>query len=287
MRGHKDQYRYIRDDGTVVWMEADLSVEMVGGEAIVSGSVRDISEWKNAEIAMKCQAEQLETANKELESFSYSVSHDLRAPLRAIDGFSRKLEREFGDKTEEKFTSSINVIRNNVKIMGNLIEDLLSFSRVQKTEMNIAVIDMRQLVGEVWNDIFNANQQLDLEFKANNILHGYGDRALIRQVLFNLLSNAVKFTKDRKPAIIEVTSYPESDNIVYSMKDNGIGFDMKYYDKIFGVFQRLHGEEFEGTGIGLAIVQRIIKRHGGNVWAKGEVDKGATFYFTLPSTHIG
>ena len=282
VRDHKDQYRYVRDDGSVVWMEADISVEMIGGEAIVSGSVRDISERKDAEIAMKCQTEQLEAANKELESFSYSVSHDLKAPLRAIDGFSRKLEREYGDKIDEKLATTINVIRNNAKMMGNLIEALLSFSKVQKTGMNIAVIDMHQLVAEVWNDILDANKERGLKFKANKILPGYGDRALIRQVFFNLLSNAVKFTKDRQPAVIEVNSYPESGKIVYSVKDNGAGFDMGYYDKLFGVFQRLHShDEYDGTGIGLAIVQRIVKRHGGDVWAKGEVNKGATFYFFL------
>ncbi|MGV8058182.1 MAG: ATP-binding protein [Smithellaceae bacterium] len=243
---------------------------------------QDITERKQAEEAMKIQARQTEEANKELESFSYSVSHDLRAPLRAIDAFSRKLEREYKDKVDENFAATINVIRSNTKAMGNLIEDLLSFSKVQKTGMSMAIIDMHQLAAEVWNDILDANKQRALKFKAGKILPGYGDRVLIRQVLFNLLSNAVKFTKDRKPGIIEISSYGESGKIVYCVKDNGAGFDMSYYDKLFGVFQRLHGrEEFEGTGIGLAIVQRIVKRHGGDVWAEGKVDQGATFYFTL------
>ncbi len=245
---------------------------------------QDITERKQAEEAMKIQARQTEEANKELESFSYSVSHDLRAPLRAIDGFSRKLEREYKDKIDENFAATINVIRSNTKAMGNLIEDLLSFSKVQNTGMSMAIIDMHQLAAEVWNDILDANKQRALKFKAGKILPGYGDRALIRQVLFNLLSNAVKFTKNRKPAVIEVNGYLESGKIVYSVKDNGAGFDMEYYDKLFGVFQRLHShKEYDGTGIGLAIVQRIIKRHGGDVWADGGINKGATFYFSLPS----
>jgi len=229
---------------------------------------------------------ELDAANKELEGFSYSVSHDLRSPLRAIDGYSRKLALEYGDKLDSEARRIIDVIRSNAKRMGVLINDLLSFSRVQKISMNTSEIEMAKVITEVWDEILTANQDRQLEFKITNILPANGDQSLIRQVLVNLLSNAVKFTKDRKPAIIEITSYPESDNIVYSVKDNGVGFDMKYYDKLFGVFRRLHGEEFEGTGIGLAIVQRIVQRHGGRVWAEGQVDKGATFCFTLPSKTI-
>ncbi len=255
------------------------------GEVIFWAGINlDISDLKKAEAVLKERTRQLEEANRELESFSYSVSHDLRAPLRAIDGFSRKLEREYGDKADEKFVRMINVIRSNTKLMDALIEDLLSFSKVQNTGMNTAAINMAQLVNEVWDDILAANKKRELEFRTLMILPGYGDRTLIRQVLFNLLSNAVKFTRDRKPGIIEISSHIESDKIVYCVKDNGAGFDMEYYDKLFGVFQRLHShDEYEGTGIGLAIVQRIIKRHGGHVWAEGKVDGGATFCFSLPS----
>ncbi|MEE9913038.1 MAG: PAS domain S-box protein [Deltaproteobacteria bacterium] len=255
------------------------------GEVIFWAGINlDISELKKAEMVLKERTRQLEEANRELESFSYSVSHDLRAPLRAINGFSRKLEREYGDKGDEKFARMINVIRSNTRVMDALIEDLLSFSKVQNTGMNIAVIDMARLVSEVWDDILAANKKRELKFRTITILPGYGDRTLIRQVFFNLLSNAVKFTRDRRPGIIEISSHVESDKIVYCVKDNGAGFDMQYYDKLFGVFQRLHShEEYEGTGIGLAIVQRIIKRHGGHVWAEGEVDMGATFCFSLPS----
>jgi chemotaxis family two-component system sensor kinase Cph1 len=167
--------------------------------------------------------------------------------------------------------------------MGVLIDDLLSFSRVLKESMNLVQIDMKQLVSEVWEDIRAANQEWELELKAANIMPAYGDLTLIRQVLFNLISNAVKFTKTRIPGIIEISSYMESDKVVYCVKDNGVGFDMAHYDKLFAIFQRLHIDEaYEGTGVGLAIVQRIVQRHSGRVWAEGKVDEGATFCFTLP-----
>jgi light-regulated signal transduction histidine kinase (bacteriophytochrome) len=230
---------------------------------------------------------ELDAANKELEGFSYSVSHDLRAPLRAIDGYSRKLAVEYGDKLDSEAGRIIGVIRSNTKRMGVLIDDLLSFSRVQKAGLNISEIEMAKVITEVWDEMQAANKDRQLELKITKILPANGDPSLIRQVLVNLLSNAVKYTKNKIPGIIEISSYSNSGNIVYCLKDNGIGFNMKYYDKLFGVFQRLHSsEEYDGTGIGLAIVQRIVKRHGGNVWAEGEVDKGATFYFTLPTKGI-
>lgn len=226
----------------------------------------------------------LEAANKDLESFSYSVSHDLRAPLRAIDGFSRKLVREFGGELGEEGARVISVIRGNTERMGVLIDDLLSFSRVQKTAMTFSAIDMDKLAGEVWDEIRGVNKERELSLKITKILPGYGDRTLIRQVLFNLIENAVKFTRNKKQGIIEMSSYQDSDKVVYCLKDNGAGFDMAYYDKLFGVFQRLHSsEEYEGTGVGLAIVQRIINRHSGKIWAEGELSKGAAFYFSLPS----
>ena len=226
---------------------------------------------------------ELEAANKELESFSYSVSHDLRAPLRAIDGYSRMFVKKYGSTLDEDAARMINVIRSNTEKMGCLIDDLLSFSKVLRNEMSTSTIDMEALAGEVWKDIQAENQERELEVRIAKLLPGLGDRPLIRQALFNLFSNAVKFTTKRKPAVIELNSYCESDKIVYCLKDNGVGFDMAYYDKLFGVFQRLHGQEYEGTGVGLAIVQRIINRHGGRVWAESEPDKGATFYFTLPT----
>ena len=226
---------------------------------------------------------ELGAANKELESFSYSVSHDLRTPLRAIDGYSRMLLRKYGDKIDEDASRMLSVIRSNTERMGLLIDDLLSFSKVQKDNIKVSKIDMNKLITEICDDIRAENHERELEFKITKILPANGDFSLIRQVLVNLISNAVKFTKSRIPSIIEISSYSEPGKIVYCLKDNGVGFDMAYYDKLFGVFQRLHGnEDYEGTGVGLAIVQRIIVRHGGRVWAEGEVDKGATFYFALP-----
>ena len=288
---------------------AEIHETILGGDFLVSttplydskgqpvGSVhvaRDITERKAAEDQLAKQAAQLqerkaqlEEINSELESFSYSISHDLRAPLRAIDGFSRIILRQQGDKFDEKTRHQFNMIRDNINLMGVLIENLLSFSRVQKASMSISVIDMDKLSREVWNEIRTANKERKLNFKITKIKPGYGDLTLIRQVLFNLFSNAVKFTKNQKRSIIEMSSYIESDKTVYCIKDNGAGFDMAHYDKLFGVFQRLHSnEEYEGTGIGLAIVQRIINRHGGRVWANSEVEKGATFCFTLNSAQI-
>jgi PAS domain S-box-containing protein len=268
----------------------DLAGKLVGSVHVA----HDITERKAAEDQLAKQAAQLqerkvqlEEINSELESFSYSISHDLRAPLRAIDGFSRIILRQQEDKFDEKTRHQFNLIRDNVKLMGVLIENILSFSRVQKTSMSISVIDMDKLAREVWNEIKTANKEQKIEFKIKKIKPGYGDHTLMRQVLFNLFSNAVKFTKNKKQGIIEMSCYIESGKTVYCIKDNGAGFDMAHYDKLFGVFQRLHSsEEYEGTGIGLAIVQRIINRHGGRVWANGEEGKGATFCYSLNSVPI-
>jgi light-regulated signal transduction histidine kinase (bacteriophytochrome) len=191
--------------------------------------------------------------------------------------------RKYGDQVGEDARRMLNVIRSNTERMNALIDDLLSFSRVLRESMTISKIDMGLLVSEVWDDLRAAHKERALEVKITELLPAFGDRALIRQVVFNLLSNAVKFTIGRTPGIVEISSADENGQIVYRVKDNGVGFDMRYYDKLFGVFQRLHSTaEYEGTGIGLALVQRIIHRHGGRVWAEGELNKGATFYFTLP-----
>lgn len=243
----------------------------------------DVTRSRKAEESLKQQAKELEDANKELESFSYSVSHDLKAPLRAIDGYSRMLLKKDVDKLSEDTIRKLDVIRSNAEKMNSLIDDLLSFSKVLSRGIAISEINMDKLAREVWAEIQAANTERELELRITSMLPGNGDPTLIRQVLFNLISNAVKFTKTRKPGIIEIDCYSEKGNAIYFIKDNGVGFDMAYYDKLFGVFQRLHShEEYEGTGVGLSIVQRIIVRHGGRVWAEGDVNKGATFYFTLP-----
>jgi two-component system sensor kinase len=226
--------------------------------------------------------ESLEAANKELESFSYTVSHDLRAPLRAIDGFSMMVLKGYADKLGDDGKRKLDVIRSNSQKMGKLIDDLLSFSRLGRKEILEARLDMEALVWSVWRELSLANPERRVQFSVNRLPPARGDQTLIKQVVVNLLSNAIKFSKYRETARVEVGAYAEEERNVYFVKDNGVGFDMQYYDQLFGVFQRLHSaDEFEGTGVGLAIVQRIIVRHGGRVWAEGKVSEGATFYFTL------
>jgi PAS domain S-box-containing protein len=251
--------------------------------------LRDIDERRKAEAALQEHAikleerkRQLEDTVQELERFSYTVSHDLKAPLRAIDGFSRMILSKHGDGMDADAIRRLKVIRENAQTMGRLIEDLLSFSRFSRSRMDAVEIDMKAMASDVWAGIREANPQRAIELTTGSILPGVGDPTLIRQVMFNLLSNAVKFTRGREPALIELCSYYADGEIVYSVKDNGVGFDMQYAGKLFGVFERLHSDEYEGTGVGLAIVQRIIYRHGGRVWAEGKEGEGATFYFTLP-----
>jgi light-regulated signal transduction histidine kinase (bacteriophytochrome) len=227
--------------------------------------------------------DKLEAANKELESFSYSVSHDLRAPLRAIDGYSRIILRKQGGHFDEETRRQFSLIRTNVETMGHLIDDLLAFSRSGKQAMKKISLDMEEIIKEVWQNLLTVNPERKMALSVEGMRPGLGDRSLIQVVVSNLLGNAVKFTRTREITRIEAGSRMEDDETVYYIRDNGTGFDMKYYDKIFGVFQRLHDSaEYEGTGIGLALVKRIIDRHGGRVWAESEKDKGATFYFSLP-----
>ncbi len=226
---------------------------------------------------------QLEASNKELEAFSYSISHDLRAPLRAIDGFSRMLLDDYTDKLDAEGRRRLNVIRDSTRKMGQLIDDLLAFSRMGRREMTHSDIDMAGLARAVGEELRTATPERILQFTVNTPPPARGDQSMIRQVFANLLSNAVKFTRPRETAIIEVGGRAEEGGNVYYVRDNGVGFDMQYVNKLFGVFSRLHSvEEFEGTGVGLALVQRIIHRHGGRVWAEGKVNEGATFFFALP-----
>ena len=240
----------------------------------------------NAELEwrVKDRTAQLEASVHDLEAFSYSVSHDLRAPLRAIDGYARMIMRKQADQFDEETRRQFTLIRESARDMGKLIEDLLQLSRVSRKEPDKTNLDMRQLIEVTWEELRDFHPDRRMTLKIGNLSPAWGDRGLIKQVFVNILSNAIKFTIGRNEAQIEAGSYVKDDEIVYFIKDNGAGFDMKYYDKLFVVFQRLHSDsEYEGTGIGLALVQRIIKRHGGRVWAEAEVGKGACFYFSLPA----
>lgn len=226
---------------------------------------------------------ELEAANKELEAFSYSISHDLRAPLRAIDGFGRILWDVLDGQVSEDTLRYLVVIRENAQQMGRLIDDLLAFSRLGRQVVNPSLVVPRQLVEHVLETLEPKRAGRIIDLKLGELPPCHGDPVLLQQVWVNLLSNALKFTRGKNPASVEIGATETGDEIIYFVKDNGAGFDMRYADKLFGVFQRLHrAEEFEGTGVGLAIVQRIVRRHGGRAWAEGSPGEGATFYFALP-----
>lgn len=226
----------------------------------------------------------LEEAYKELEAFSYSVSHDLRAPLRHINGYLELLIKRNNDQLDEKgkhYTQSILEASNH---MGHLIDDLLNFSRTGRMNMNLGIIDMNKALKDAITKLTPETKGRKIEWIINELPNVYADYSMMRQVWANLLSNAIKYSQKRDVAIIEVGSNIEEHEIVFFVKDNGAGFDMNYAQKLFGVFQRMHSnEEFEGTGIGLANVRQVIKRHNGRTWAEGEIDKGATFYFSIPT----
>jgi PAS domain S-box-containing protein len=251
------------------------------------GTNTDISALRQTGKALEERTKQLEETNKELESFSYSVSHDLRAPLRAIDGYSRMILKQQGDKFDERTTRLFDVIRNNTKMMEQLIDDLLALSRLGGEALSLSRLNVDELTKDVWEELKANNPERPIDLTIDKLPLGIGDRSFIKQVLVNIISNAIKFTRSREVPLIGVGGYREETECVYYVRDNGVGFDMRYHDKLFGVFQRLHSAaDYEGTGIGLALVQRIIQRHGGRVWAESEPDKGATFYFSLP-TQIG
>jgi signal transduction histidine kinase len=230
----------------------------------------------------------LETSNKELESFTYSVSHDLRAPLRAIDGFSRLLQEEHAGQLSTEATRFLDIVRTNARKMGRLIDDLLNLSRLTRLETRYSVIDMNGLVKEVVEELTSVSLHPKLSIQVQSLSPIRADRSMIRQVFINLISNAIKFSQTRQSPSVEIGSYQSGQKNVYWVKDNGVGFDMKYADKLFGVFQRLHSfQEFEGTGVGLVIVHRIIQKHGGQITAEAKQEAGATFYFALPREDDG
>ena len=291
--------RYIQKQGHIIWGHVSISlVRDTQGEPLYFIShVQDITARKRAEEEIQklnqeleqrvCdRTAQLETANKELEAFAYSISHDLRAPLRHIDGFLELLQKRTATTLDEQSQHYMANISDSAKRMSILIDDLLSFSRMGRQEMSKTQVDLDPLVEDVIREFRSETEGRNIAWQIGPLPQVTGDRAMLYMVLVNLISNALKYTRLRQQAEIEIGWMPdhERETIVF-VRDNGVGFDMKYADKLFGVFQRLHrADEFEGTGIGLANVHRIISRHGGRTWAKGEVDQGATFYFSLPQS---
>lgn len=244
----------------------------------------DITGRKQAEEAMRQKSLELEHANKELEAFSYSISHDLRAPLRAIEGFSNILEEDFVKDLNDEAKRLFGVIRANSRQMSQLIDDLLAFSRLGRKELEKTRLDMPGMVRSVIESQRSAQPERGVEVDIGELPGASGDAVTLQQVWVNLVSNAFKFTKRVERPRIEIRGWTQGQELIYSVRDNGAGFDMAYANKLFGVFQRLHrSDEFEGTGVGLAIVQRVIHRHGGRVWAAAKLNEGATFFFSLPA----
>ncbi|GAL83147.1 histidine kinase [Sporocytophaga myxococcoides] len=231
--------------------------------------------------------EELRIVNKELEAFTYSVSHDLRAPLRVINGYSQIILKEHADVVDEEVKRLLNIVGSNVKKMGDLIDNLLSFSKIGKREVNKDVVNMDLLVKSCIEEMKATHEGKKVNWIIAPLHPCFGDSHLLNQVMINFLSNAVKYSSKKEQPIVEITSDIKGEEVIYSIKDNGVGFDMKYYKKLFGVFQRLHrATEFEGTGVGLAIIQRIVMKHHGRVWAESSMDNGANFFFSVPAVNL-
>jgi PAS domain S-box-containing protein len=280
-----EEERVVWPDGQETWVSTtkvplpDQTGQIIG----TFGISRDITDRKQAEVALQKAKLELEAANKELEAFSYSVSHDLRSPLRTIDGFSQALLEDYADHLPAEGQNYLKRVRAATQRMGQLIDDLLNLSKVTRAPMKLVSVDLSGLVQGIVTELQRTQPERRVNFKITSNLKARGDPSLLQAVLENLLNNAWKFTAKREKAEIEFGSKSENNEVVYFIRDNGAGFDMTYVDKLFGAFQRLHAmTEFSGTGIGLATVQRIINRHGGRIWAEAEVDRGATFFFTLP-----
>lgn len=300
-------FNFLRAKGLCSWINVPLIAQgeligtlNVGSETANAFSSEDVDAVREVadSLAIAIQQAQLNDQVKrqtaeleqrvaertaELEAFSYSVSHDLRAPLRAIAGFSRVLLEDHGEKLDDESRRLLHIICDSTRNMGQLIDDLLAFSRLRRQEMKLTDIDMGELARSVLKELNPSGSERKVQVYIGRLPLARGDRAMVRQVFANLLSNAIKFTQPKGAPHIEIGHKNQNGESLYYVKDNGIGLDMGYAEKIFGVFQRLHrADEFEGTGVGLAIVESIIQRHGGRVWAEGEINEGATIYFTLP-----
>jgi PAS domain S-box-containing protein len=275
----------LRKDGSEFPVEISLSPLETKEGVLVSGAIRDITARKRADEVIQQRTAQLEAANKELEAFSYSVSHDLRAPLRAIDGFSRILLEEYAEPLSDEAGNYLRSVRANAQKMGQLVDDLLAFAHLGRRQIKKQTIEPATLVQECLDELRGEQNGRQINIIVGDLPPCKAEPALLKQVWTNLISNAIKYTRNREAAAIEIGSLADRDpsgQQTYYVRDNGVGFDMQYVDKLFGVFQRLHrAEEYEGTGVGLAIVQRIIHRHGGRVWAEAQPGEGATFHFTL------
>ncbi|WP_333819403.1 sensor histidine kinase [Ohtaekwangia sp.] len=253
---------------------------------ITAVTMENVNVYNELEQRVKDRTADLEAANKSLEAFSYSVSHDLRAPLRSISGFVDILQRSLGDKFDIHERNTAERIVNSVKHMEQLIDGLLAFSRMGKQQLLKTNVAIKKMVSDVCESFMEQKGDRQLIFHISDLPDIQADTTLIRQVWVNLISNAVKYTRKKEAAIIEIGFEEKQDNILYYVKDNGAGFNMEYAQKLFGVFQRMHlQKDFEGIGIGLSLVERIIEKHDGKIWADAKVDEGATFYFTLPAKH--
>ncbi|MBP1732094.1 MAG: sensor histidine kinase [Deltaproteobacteria bacterium] len=286
------EYKINRLDGEIRTLQASVVTIRYEGKPAVLSVLRDITEQKRAEEeirklneALEEKIAELKNSNHDLEAFNYTVSHDLRVPLTAIGGFARRIAERHGDDLDPKVLQMLNIIRSNVDRMEQLINDLLSYARLGRQEIGRSLVPIDEIVRAILDELRTVHPGRKIDLRVGALPDAHGDASMLRQVFLNLLSNAFKFTKHREIAHIEVGGSAKDQENLYWVKDDGIGFDPAETDRLFGLFQRLHGSnEFEGTGIGLAIVKRIVEFHGGRVWAEGKPDAGATFYFTLPTT---
>lgn len=282
-RLQNDYVKCIAKDGKIVHTVSSIEHMDINGETHLVSFFIDITKIIEQQSLIEQQMRQLESINKELEAFSYSVSHDLRAPLRAISGYTRIFEEDFHDILTEEGKRILSIVQQNAEKMGTLIDNLLDFARMGKKDLLKTDIDMNTLVADVLNDL-KKTIPAKTEIRTGLLHVVQGDYALIRQVMINLISNGIKYSSKKEKPVVEIFSEKQDNHVTYTIKDNGEGFDMQYAGKIFGVFQRLHSDqEFEGTGVGLATVQRIINKHDGTIHAEAELGKGATFSFILPA----